>query len=100
VPISLKIRLRKRNSILALQPHTKHLSFYTAVAIAKSCTRIEAVLDKKNSFSNILDCCIDNFTKKGCARGTKYWPYNPIPNICCFIRQSQSQNVALALEPF
>jgi hypothetical protein len=31
--------------------------------------------------------------------GTEYWPYNPIPNICLYTRRSQSQNVALALEP-
>jgi hypothetical protein len=41
----------------------KHLSLYTAVAIAKKCTRIGAVLNKKESFSHFLDSCSDNSTE-------------------------------------
>jgi hypothetical protein len=41
----------------------KHLSLYTAVAIAKSCTRIVDVLNKKQLFSNFLDSCSDNVTE-------------------------------------
>jgi hypothetical protein len=68
VTISLKMRLRKRNKILALQPHITHLSFYTAVAIAKRCTSNGAVLNEKQSFSHFLDCCSDNITENEVAQ--------------------------------
>jgi hypothetical protein len=39
------------------------VSLYTAVAIAKSCTRIVDVLNEKQSFSHFLDSCSDNFSE-------------------------------------
>jgi hypothetical protein len=62
------MRLHKRNLILALQSHINHLSLYTAVAIAKRCTRNGAVLDEKVSFSYFLDCCSDNLTENEVAQ--------------------------------
>jgi hypothetical protein len=53
---------------MALQPDTKNLSLYTAVTIAKYCSRIGAVLDEKLSFSHVLDCYSDNFTKNEVAQ--------------------------------
>jgi hypothetical protein len=41
----------------------KHVSLYTKVAIAESCTRIGAVLSEKQSFSHFLDSCSDNPTE-------------------------------------
>jgi hypothetical protein len=41
----------------------KHVSLYMAVAIAKSCNRIGAVLNEKQSFSHFLDNCSDNSTE-------------------------------------
>jgi hypothetical protein len=41
----------------------KHVSLYTAVAIAKNSTRIGAVLNEKQSFSHFLDSCSDNSTE-------------------------------------
>jgi hypothetical protein len=41
---------------------------YTAVAIAKRCTRNGAVLNEKQSFSHFLDCCSDNITENEVAQ--------------------------------
>jgi hypothetical protein len=62
------MRLRKRNKILALQPHNTHLSLYTTVAIAKSCTCNGAVLNEKQSFSHFLNCCSNNITENEVAQ--------------------------------
>jgi hypothetical protein len=39
------------------------VSLYTAVSIAKSCSRIVDVLNEKQSFSHVLDSCSDNITE-------------------------------------
>jgi hypothetical protein len=39
------------------------MSLNTAVAIAKRCTRIGAVLNEKQSFSHFLDNCSENSTE-------------------------------------
>jgi hypothetical protein len=59
----LKMRWSKRNSILTLQPHLNHVSLYTEDEFAKRCTRIGAVLNKKQSFRHFLDSCCDYFTE-------------------------------------
>jgi hypothetical protein len=48
---------------IGLQPYTKHVSPFTAVAIAKYCTCIGAVLNEKQSFSHFLNYCSDNSTE-------------------------------------
>jgi hypothetical protein len=44
------------------------MSLNTAVAIAKSGTRIGAVPIEKQSFSHFLNCCSDNFTENEVAQ--------------------------------
>jgi hypothetical protein len=45
------------------------LAFYTAVAIAKSCTRIGAVQSEQQSFSHFLDYCSDKSTENEVEQG-------------------------------
>jgi hypothetical protein len=71
-----------------------------AVAIAKSCSRIGAVLNEKQSFSHVLDNYSDNSTENEVEQEELNTdPTTPILNKCLFTRRSQSQKVALALEP-
>jgi hypothetical protein len=51
----IRLVLAGKKRTLALQPRTKHLSFYTVVAISKSYTQIESVLNEKQSFNHFLD---------------------------------------------
>ena len=57
---STENEVEQGNLILALQHYIKQLSLYTAVAIAKCCTRIGAVLSEKQLISHFLDNSTEN----------------------------------------